>query len=308
MRMSMLLVSPVMSDPSSDRQLRPVVPPQSAISATSQTATDLHNAVMGGRRTWRAKTAKVGGGAAAVGAATLKVLGKTALIGKLGLFALLKLKTFLSMLISIGAYTIFWGWKFAVGFVVLMFVHELGHVFVLRLQGIKASAPMFIPFIGAFVNVEGEQRSVSQEAASALAGPIAGLLGAGAVLGVAESMNSDFLRALAYTAFFLNLFNLFPVLPLDGGRVAGALHPLIWLAGMAAAVGLIIWQPSPVFFFILILGGLETWRRWRERKSGRAMEYLSVETSVRWQIAAAYVFTIAVCLIGMDAAYIPRPL
>jgi hypothetical protein len=71
------------------------------------------------------------------------------------------------------------------------------------------------------------------------------------------------------------------VLPLDGGRVAGALHPVAWLGGMAAAVGLIIWNPSPVFFFILILGGSETWHRWRERKSERANEYLTIETSVR---------------------------
>ena len=249
---------------------------------------------------------KIGAGLAAVGLFIAK-LGAQA---KVLLFALPKLKLFTtsaSMLVSIVAYQLIFGWLFSVGFVLLLLLHELGHVFQLRREGVKASAPMFIPFIGAFVNIEGKQRSVSQEAVSALAGPIAGLLGAGAVLGVAESMNSDFLRALAYTAFFLNLFNLFPVLPLDGGRVAGALHPVVWLGGMAAAVGLIIWHPSPVFFFILILGGLETWHRWRERKSGRANEYLSIETSVRWQIAAAYVFTIAVCLIGMDAAYTPRP-
>ena len=295
-----------MSDPSVDRPLRPDGPPQPAGTATGQTAADLHNAVMGGRRTWRAKIRKIGG-TAVVGGVTLKVLGKTALIGKFGLFTLLKLKTLLSMLISIAAYAIFWGWKFAVGFVLLMFVHELGHVVALRLQGIKASAPMFIPFLGAFVTIKADQRSVAREAVSALAGPMAGLLGAGAVLGVAESMNSDLLRALAYTAFVLNLFNLFPVLPLDGGRVAGALHPVVWLGGMAAAVGLIIWHPSPVFFFILILGGVETWHRWRERKSGRANAYLSIQTSVRWQIAAAYVLTVAVCLVGMDAAYLPRP-
>jgi Zn-dependent protease len=297
-----------MSDPSVDPQPRRDVPPQPAAPATDHTVADMHDAVMGRRKTWRDKIGIAGAGTAVAGGAALKVLGKTALIGKFGFFTLLKLKTFLSMLISIAAYAIFWGWKFAVGFVLLMFVHELGHVVALRLQGVKASAPMFIPFFGAFVNIEGEQRSVSQEAISALAGPIAGLLGAGAVLGVAESMNSHFLQALAYTAFFLNLFNLFPVLPLDGGRVAGALHPVIWLGGMAAAVGLIIWHPSPVFFFILILGGLETWHRWRERKSGRANKYLTIKTSVRWQIAAVYIFTIALCLIGMDAAYIPRPL
>jgi Zn-dependent protease len=297
-----------MSDLSAAGQPRRDVPPEPAAPATDQTVADMHSAVIGRRRTWRDKAGTVGGGAAVAGGVTLKVLGKIALMGKFGLFILLKLKTFVSMLISIAAYAIFWGWRFAVGFVLLMFVHELGHVIALRLQGVKASAPMFIPLVGAFVKIEGEQRSVSQEAVSALAGPIAGLLGAGAVLGVAESMNSDFLRALAYTAFLLNLFNLFPVLPLDGGRVAGALHPAVWLGGMAAAVGLIIWHPSPVFFFILILGGSETWHRWRDRKSGRANDYLTIETSVRWQIAAVYVFTIALCLVGMDAAYIPRSL
>jgi Zn-dependent protease len=289
-----------------DRQLRPDVPPQPAPTAPDQTAIDMHKAVMGERRTWRSKVGKVGGGTVVAGGVALKLLGKAALLGKFGLFTLLKLKTFLSMLISIAAYAIFWGWKFAVGFVLLMFVHELGHVVALRLQGIKASAPMFIPFVGAFVKIEGEQRSVAQEAVSALAGPVAGLLGATAVLGVAESVNSDLLRALAYTAFLLNLFNLFPVLPLDGGRVAGALHPVVWLAGMAAAVGLVIWHPSPIFFLVLILGGMETWHRWRGRKSGQANEYLSIPALVRWQIAAAYVFTVAVCLIGMDAAYVPR--
>ena len=126
-----------MSDPSWDRQLRPDAPRQPAATATDQTATDMHNAVMGGRRTWRTKVGKIGGGTAVVGGATLKVLGKTALIGKFGLFTLLKLKTFLSMLISIAAYAIFWGWKFAVGFVLLMFVHELGHFLMARWHGVK---------------------------------------------------------------------------------------------------------------------------------------------------------------------------
>jgi Zn-dependent protease len=305
MALRRLLSSPAMTDSPLDRPSHWEVPPAPA---PDHTVADLNDAVLGRRKTWREK-AKVGGGGAAIGGGVaLKLLGKIALLGKVGLFALLKLKTLLSMLVSVAAYAIIWGWKFALGFVLLLFVHELGHVVALRLQGVKASAPMFIPFVGAFVQVEGEQRSVVQEAVSALAGPIAGLLGAGAVFGVAESMNSDLLRALAYTAFLLNLLNLFPVLPLDGGRVAGALHPVVWVVGMVAAVGLLIWHPSPVFLFILILGGLETWHRWRARKSGRASEYLTVETGVRWQIAAAYVATIALCLIGMDAAYVARSL
>ncbi|GHJ47058.1 hypothetical protein Cs7R123_44000 [Catellatospora sp. TT07R-123] len=284
--------------PSGEAQAAPPLPDDSVLQA--------QNSVMVQRKSWRDRAVKVGGGSVAVGGGALKLLGKAALLGKVGLFTLLKFKTLLSMLVSVAAYALFWGWRFAVGFVLLIFVHEVGHVFVLRLQGVKASAPMFLPFFGAWITIEGEQRSVAQEAVSALAGPIAGLLGAAAVFGVGESVDSDLLRALAFTGFLMNLFNLLPALPLDGGRVAGALHPAIWLGGMATAVGLLIWHPSPVFFFVLVYGGIETWRRWRGRKSGQAAQYLSVAPSVRWQIAGAYVLTVAVCLIGMDAAYVPR--
>jgi Zn-dependent protease len=165
---------------------------------------------------------------------------------------------------------------------------------------------MFIPFLGAFVKLEGEQRSVAQEATSALAGPVVGSLGALAVWSAAESTGSQLLRALAYSAFFLNLLNLFPVLPLDGGRVAGALHPAIWLAGMAGAVGLLIWHPSPVFIFVLLIGGMETFRRWRERKAGHTNEYFNVPATTRWLIGAAYALTAVFCVVGMDLTYVPR--
>lgn len=258
------------------------------------------------RKTWRDRAGKVGAGVAAAGAlAKLGGLGKA--LGALkGLSFLAYFKTAFTMLISVGAYALFFGWTFAVGFVLLIFVHELGHVFVLRAQGVKASAPMFIPFLGAFVKVEGQQRSVAQEATSALAGPVVGTLGALAVLAAAESTGSLFLQALAYTGFFLNLFNLFPVLPLDGGRVAGALHPAVWIAGMAGAVALLFFMPSPVLVFVLVMGGIETWHRWRDRKAGKRNEYYDVPASTRWMIAAAYVATAAFCLYGMEYAYIPN--
>jgi Zn-dependent protease len=258
-----------------------------------------------GKTGWKQKAAKVGGGAAVGGGVVLKLLGKLAILGK-ALFVVAKLKTVLSMIVSVGFYAIFWGWKFAVGFVLLMLIHELGHVFVLKLQGVPVTAPMFIPFLGAFV-VPGEQRSVAQEAASALAGPVTGMLASGAVLLAAESTGSGLLRALAYTGFLLNLFNLFPVLPLDGGRVAGALHPAIWIIGMVAAVGYLIIHPLPVGFIILIFGGVETWRRWRDRKAGKTSAYFNVEPLVRWQIGLSYAATAALCVIGMAAAYIVPP-
>lgn len=248
--------------------------------------------------------AGLGGGAALAGKAGL--LSKLFLAVK-GLAVLGKFKVLLSMLVSVGAYTLFWGWKFALGFVILMAIHEFGHVLVLRAQGVPASAPMFVPFLGAFVAVKGPQRSVAEEAWSALAGPVAGVLGATACLQLATLDGSLLLRALAYAGFLLNLFNLIPALPLDGGRVAGALHPAIWLGGMALAVLLLVWRPSPVLFLVLILGGMEAWRRWRQHRAGLAGDYYSVRPATRAWLAAGYVAIAAACLWGMHVAYVATP-
>jgi Zn-dependent protease len=268
------------------------------------TVSTVESEVMQRRKTWRDRFGKAGAGVAVAGGAA-----KVAGIGKLGgllkgLWVLAHLKTALSMVISVGVYAIFFGWWFAVGFVVLIFIHEMGHVIVLKAQGVKASAPMFIPLMGAFVKIEGEQRSVAQEAVSALAGPIAGTIGTIAVLAVAESSGSLFMQALAYTGFFLNLFNLFPVLPLDGGRVAGALHPAIWIAGLAGAAVFMILRPSPILIFVLAMGGIETYHRWRDRKAGKRNEYFDVPATTRWMIAAAYLATAALCLYGMSYTHI----
>jgi Zn-dependent protease len=249
---------------------------------------------------------KVGGGVVAAGGLA-KLAGKAFLVAK-GFGVLLKFKTAGSMLISVAAYALFWGWRFAVGFVALMFVHEVGHVVVLRAQGVKASAPMFIPFLGAFVKLEQGQRSVVEEALSALAGPVFGLVGAGAVYLAGQATGSPLLTALAYTGFLLNLFNLMPMLPLDGGRVAGAIHPYLWLGGAAVAVGFLIFHPSPVVVFVLVLGGIELVTRWRERRSGKVNPYYAVAPATRWQLAGAYVAVAVLCLLGMQAAYVPASL
>ena len=149
-----------------------------------------------------------------------------------------KLKIFATsatMLVSIAAYAWIWGWRFAVGFVLLLLVHELGHVIELRHQGIPASAPLFIPFLGAVVGMKQMPHDVWREARVALAGPILGSLGAAAVWAAGESLDSELLVALAFTGFFLNLFNLIPVSPLDGGRAVAALHPALWAVGLADA-------------------------------------------------------------------------
>jgi Zn-dependent protease len=222
---------------------------------------------------------------------------------------LLKLKVFTfaaSMLVSVGAYAWLWGWQFAVGFVLLILVHEMGHVLALRRMGIRASAPMFIPFLGAFVAMKEQPRSAWHEAVSGIAGPALGALAAAACWWYADQSGSSLFLALAFTGFFLNLFNMIPMLPLDGGRAAAAIHPAMWLVGLAGLVGLLIYHPNIVIMIILLLGGTEAWRRFRGRQTAEGREYYQLTSRQRSLMTAAYFGLIALLVLGMHATYVHR--
>ena len=220
---------------------------------------------------------------------------------------LLKLKvvtTGASMLVSIAAYAWIWGLPFAIGFVLLILVHELGHVLELRRQGVPASAPLFIPFLGAVIGMRELPDDVWKEAKVALAGPLLGSVGAGACWIAGEATGSDLLVALAFVGFFLNLFNLVPIVPLDGGRAAAALHPALWFAGLAMMVGLVVVRPNPVLVLIVVLGGLDLWRRWRER--GEAADYYRLTTAQRVSVAVVYLGLVAVLGLAMSVTHVER--
>ena len=216
--------------------------------------------------------------------------------------------TALSGLVSIAAYALLWSWWFAIGLVVLLFVHEMGHVLEARRQGLPTSAPMFIPFMGALIMMKQLPDDVWREARVALAGPIIGTLGAIAFWVVGAATDRDFFTAMAYVGFFLNLFNLLPIVPLDGGRAVAALHPAFWLLGLAGLVAMLIVFPNPILILILVIGGMELWSRWRHRGSAEARSYYSITRGRRIAVGVTYLGLAAFLVLAMGATHIERDL
>jgi Zn-dependent protease len=241
----------------------------------------------------------------AVGVAILKFGAKLKAI----LLLLPKLKLFTtsaSMLVSIGAYTLIWGWKFAIGFVLLLLVHEMGHVLQARREGLDASAPLFIPFLGAAIALKELPKDAGVEARVGLAGPILGTIGTVFAAGLWQITGNELFQALAFFGFFLNLFNLAPVLPLDGGRAMAALTPWMWIVGYALLVAATIAFPNPIMFLILIFGGLETYRRWKERKDPSQQRFFEVTPRTRALVAATYIGLALALIVGMDLTFLER--
>jgi len=209
-------------------------------------------------------------------------------------------------LVSVAAYSLFWGWTFAVGFVVLIFIHEMGHVIALRREGIRASAPMFVPFLGAAIFSKSLGEDALAEARVGLAGPVLGTAGAIACLALAEATGSDLLRALAYVGFFLNLFNLLPVVPLDGGRAMAAMAPAMWLAGLAVLAALAFYFANPILLLILLFAAMETYRRWQARKtrSPQQAAYYRVAPRHRLLVGLVYLGLIVILAAGMDISHV----
>ena len=212
------------------------------------------------------------------------------------------------MLVSIAAYALLWGFPFAVGFVLLLFLHEIGHVIQLRREGVKASAPMFIPFLGAVITAKSMGDDAAAEARVGLAGPVLGSIATLVPLGIWLATGDEFWRALAYVGFLINLFNLLPVLPLDGGRAMAALSPWVWWVGYAALIGLTFAFPNPVMFLVLIFGGLESWRRFKARNTPEALAYHAVPTRTRVLVATVYLGLAALLAAGVAETFFERSL
>jgi Zn-dependent protease len=242
-------------------------------------------------------------GATGIGATVLAFAAKA----KFVLLAIWHFKFFItvaSMVVSIAAYASIWGLPFALGFVALLFIHEMGHVIAIKLEGGKASLPFFIPFMGAMIAARSFGKDAAAEARVGLAGPVLGTVGSAACYFIWKDTGHQIWQGLAYFGFFLNLLNLIPVLPLDGGRAMSAMTPVMWIVGYLVLAAVILSVAlSPIFAIFLLLGAFETVKRWKMWRSGASGAYYQVAPNDRIMIAITYVVLVAVLALGMHATY-----
>jgi Zn-dependent protease len=247
------------------------------------------------RADWRASLRKLLAPLAAAGA----------FVAKFGA-ALFKFKFLFSMLVSAAFYVWLGGWWFGIGLILLLFVHEMGHVLEAKRQGLPVSVPVFIPFMGALITMKRMPSDAWREARLAIGGPLLGSAGALALYVVALAYDSQQLKALAFLGFLINLFNLLPVLPLDGGRISAALHPAMWFVGLLGLLALVVYEPNPILIVILLLAGSELWGRWRMRRSPQMRTYYRVRPRQRLLMGVLYFGLAAALVLGMHATHVPH--
>jgi len=211
-----------------------------------------------------------------------------------------------SFLASVWFYALFWGWKFGLVFVILIAVHEFGHWFTMRFYGVPSSLPFFIPGMGALVNMTGRPASAFHESLIALAGPLIGGLGSAVCAYVGFTTHESFWLAAAYLGMLINLFNLAPVMPLDGGRIVGSISPRIWVAGLALFIVAIVAFRifNPLIIILILLSIPQVVAAWRGNLDPH---YYGVTLPERIGIAIGY-FGLAACLFaGMLATHVTVP-
>jgi Zn-dependent protease len=196
----------------------------------------------------------------------------------LAIFKLLKFSSLISLFISIGAYAIVYGWKFAVALVYLLYVHEMGHLFAARRLGIPTSKAIFIPFLGALIALKEQPKTARDEAYLAYAGPLWGTLGFLPALPLFWATHDPFWALVIALGALINLFNLMPLHPLDGGRIVGVISPKIWFLGLVGMVIFFLWSPGPVTPIIILLGFMKCWEllrkefRWKQAQIDKVVQ------------------------------------
>ena len=193
-----------------------------------------------------------------------------------------------TMLLSIVAYSWIFGWWYSIGFVLLIFVHEMGHYLAARQRGLNVGAPTFIPFVGAWIQLKELPHDAETEAYVGLAGPFVGTLGAFFFYLLARQFDSQLLLALSYAGFFLNLFNLSPLLPFDGGRVTQVISPKLWFIGVPILIGLFLYHPSPLLVIMALLAAPQVMRAWRGETAVDNPAYYDTDVETRTAYGFSY--------------------
>jgi Zn-dependent protease len=234
----------------------------------------------------------IGGGVAAIGIAFVKFK----------FFLLAALKTGLSMFISIWIYAMFFGWKYAAGIVVLIFVHEMGHVIAAKWLGLPVSAPLFIPFIGASIIMKENPRDAWTEALMAYGGPFAGCVGSWICWYFALQFHINWMLAVASTSFFINIFNMIPVPPLDGGRICAAISPWFWIIGVVLLLASLLVFHGPSSIIIIVLVGFMAIQRIRQTfftpPTPEMQDYYNTHISNRLSMVLMYLGLLAALMLG----------
>jgi Zn-dependent protease len=199
------------------------------------------------------------------------------------------LATGLSMLLMIVTYTFIYGWQYAIGIVALLFIHEMGHLLTSRRLGLDTSLPLFIPFVGALIQMKEQPQDAKIESIVAIGGPILGAVGAFLCLFIGELFYSGLFLAMAYFGFILTVFNLIPAHPLDGGRIVTAISLKLWAIGIPVMLGFSLYFFNPIGILISLLAISKAWEVWKDRDN----PYYDTDTTFRILMGVTY-FTLFV--------------
>src|SRR2546421_430693 len=265
-----------MQDPKGD-YLPPPPPPLYQVTSDIPPDSPYHYAPAP-RQTGRQAAGWLGGAAAALFA-----------LFKYGGVLLLKLPalgTLVSVLISFAGYAWLRGPWFAAALLAMIFVHEMGHVLEIRRQGMQATAPIFIPFLGAAIFQRSHPTSALKQAQIGIAGPIAGTIGATAAFLLYLSTGWDVLLLAAFLGFIINLFNLIPVWQLDGSWILAPVSKWVYVGGYGLVILAVLWLHSIFLIIIAIFGISSLINRFR---SAESPYYTSVPAQARWALAGAWI-------------------
>ncbi|HLI07979.1 MAG TPA: site-2 protease family protein [Ktedonobacteraceae bacterium] len=254
-----------------------------------------------GRKSRKGLLARLGGLGATIGALLLK-LKSLAFLLKFGWAGI-------TAVASVAIYAFFFGWPFAIGLVAMLFIHEMGHALVMKLKGIPVGGLIFVPMLGAAVIMRNMPRNARDEAEVGIAGPIAGALAAGVCLFLAQQSPGvqTIWAPLAYFGFFINLFNLIPVVPFDGGRIVAAIDKRMWLVGLVGLAAYFGWSWlngdfSIWLLFFLILAATQYWSRRSIPDTEEGKAYYNVSLKERIFIGVLYFGLAALLILGMTVS------